>query len=82
MSPTSRIISSMSVESGSTTAWEIFIALPAPVPAVGGGGLTLADGQFMNLDLSGGKFDGERVDTAPWDGYFLTVGLHIRAGGR
>jgi len=36
----------------------------------------------VHLDASGGKFSGERLDAAPWDGYFGTVGLQIRAGGQ
>ena len=36
----------------------------------------------VHLDTSAGKFSGERLDAAPWDGYFGTVGLQIRMGGQ
>lgn len=45
----------------------------------GGVGLRLGP---VHIDVSGGKFSGERLDSAPWDGYFGTVGLQIRAGGQ
>ncbi len=45
------------------------------------GGLGLRLGP-VHLDAGGGKFSGERLDSAPWDGYFGTVGLQIRAGGQ
>ena len=45
------------------------------------GGVGLRIGP-VHLDASGGKFSGERLDAAPWDGYFGTVGLQIQIGGQ
>lgn len=44
------------------------------------GGLGIGIGP-VHLEASGGKFSGERLDAAPWDGYYGTVGLQIKAGG-
>lgn len=45
------------------------------------GGLALRLGP-VHVETSGGKFSGERVDAAPWDGYYGTVALQIRGGGQ
>ncbi len=46
------------------------------------GGLGLGTGPVL-LEVSGGRFSGEdSSDASPWEGYFGTVSLQLRGGGR